>query len=43
VEVHRLGVFDNRVLRKVFGPEDAGGEAIGGWRKCIMRSAMISK
>jgi hypothetical protein len=30
-EGHRLRVFENRVLRKVFGPKR--DEVIGGWRK----------
>jgi hypothetical protein len=30
-EEHRLRVFENRVLRRVFGPK--GDEVIGGWRK----------
>jgi hypothetical protein len=30
-EEHRLGVFENRVLRKIFGPER--DELIAGWRK----------
>jgi hypothetical protein len=29
--LHRLGVFENRVLRRVFGPKK--GEVMGGWRK----------
>jgi hypothetical protein len=28
---HRLGVFENRVLRRIFRPK--GDEVIGGWRK----------
>jgi hypothetical protein len=28
---HRLRVFENRVLRGIFGPKR--GEVIGGWRK----------
>jgi hypothetical protein len=30
-EEHRLRVFENRVLRKVFGPKK--GVILGGWRK----------
>jgi hypothetical protein len=30
-EEHRLRVFENRVLRKIFGP--TRDEVIGGWRK----------
>jgi hypothetical protein len=30
-EEHRLRVFENRVLRRIFGPKR--GEVIGGWRK----------
>jgi hypothetical protein len=30
-EEHRLRVFENRVLRRIFGPKRA--EAMGGWRK----------
>jgi hypothetical protein len=30
-EEHRLRVFGNRVLRRIFGPK--GEELIGGWRK----------
>jgi hypothetical protein len=30
-EEHGLGVFGNRVLRRIFGPNR--GEIIGGWRK----------
>jgi hypothetical protein len=28
---HRLRVFENRVLRRIFGPKD--DEVTGGWRK----------
>jgi hypothetical protein len=31
MEEHRLRVFENRVLRKIFGPKR--DEVIGGWRK----------
>jgi hypothetical protein len=30
-EQHRLRVFENRVLRRIFGPKR--GEVTGGWRK----------
>jgi hypothetical protein len=30
-EVHRLRVFENRVLRRIFGPKTA--EVTGEWRK----------
>jgi hypothetical protein len=30
-EEHRLSVFENRVLRRIFGPKR--NEEIGGWRK----------
>jgi hypothetical protein len=30
-EEHRLGVFENRVQRRIFGPKR--NEIIGGWRK----------
>jgi hypothetical protein len=30
-EEHRLRVFENRVLRRIFGPKR--GEIIGGWRE----------
>jgi hypothetical protein len=30
-ELHRLRVFENRVLRGIFGPE--GEEVTGSWRK----------
>jgi hypothetical protein len=30
-EVHRLRVFENRVLTRIFGPKR--GEMTGGWRK----------
>jgi hypothetical protein len=37
-EEHRLRVFENRVLRRIFGPkrDDVTGEEIGG--NCIMMS-----
>jgi hypothetical protein len=30
-EEHRLGLFENRMLREIFGPN--GDEVIGCWRK----------
>jgi len=30
-EQHRLRVYENRVLRKIFGPQDK--EVMGGWSK----------
>jgi hypothetical protein len=30
-EEHRLSVFENRVLRRTFGPK--GEEVVGGWRR----------
>jgi hypothetical protein len=30
-EGHRLRVFENRVLRRIFGPKR--GEVMGGWRR----------
>jgi hypothetical protein len=30
-EEHKLGVFENRVLRRIFGPKRDG--VMGGWRK----------
>jgi hypothetical protein len=38
-EEHRLRVFENRVLRRIFGPERE--EVTGGWRKLHMRSCII--
>jgi hypothetical protein len=35
-EEHRLRVFENRVLRKIFGPQ--GNEVAGGGENYIMRS-----
>jgi hypothetical protein len=32
-ELHRFRVFENRVLRRIFGPKR--GEVIGGWRKLL--------
>jgi hypothetical protein len=31
IEEHGLWVYENRVLRRIFGPKR--GEVIGGWRK----------
>jgi hypothetical protein len=31
MEEHRLGVFENRVLRRIFGPKR--DDVTGGWRK----------
>jgi len=38
-EGRRLRVFENRVLRRIFGSKR--NEVIGKWRKYIMRSLMI--
>jgi hypothetical protein len=38
-EEHRLGVFENRVLRRIFGPKR--DEVTGEWRKLLMKSFMI--
>jgi hypothetical protein len=38
-EEHRLSVFENRELRRLFGPKR--GEVTGGWRNCIVRSCMV--
>jgi hypothetical protein len=35
-EEHRLKVFENRVLRRIFRPK--GDEMVGGWRNCVMRN-----
>jgi hypothetical protein len=32
-EEHRLRVFENRVLRRIFGPKRE--EVVGGWRRTI--------
>jgi hypothetical protein len=37
-EEHRLRVFENRVLRRIFGPKR--DEVTGGWRKMLMRSSI---
>jgi len=39
-EERRLGVFENRVLRRIFGPKR--DEVIGDWRKLQMRNLIIS-
>jgi hypothetical protein len=38
-EEHKLRVFENRALRRIFGPKR--DRVMGGWRKCIMRRCMI--
>jgi hypothetical protein len=35
-EEHRLKEFENRMVRRIFGPKR--DEVIGGWKNCIMRS-----
>jgi hypothetical protein len=35
-EEQRLRVFENRVLRRIFGPKRE--EVTRGWKNCIMRS-----
>jgi hypothetical protein len=37
-EKHRLRMFENRVLGRIFAPKR--DEATGGWRKCIMKSVI---
>jgi hypothetical protein len=39
-EEHRLRMFENRVVTRIFGPKR--DEVTGGWRKFIMRRSMIS-
>jgi hypothetical protein len=39
-EEHRLRVFENRVLRRIFGPKR--DEVTGEWRKLLARNLMIS-
>jgi hypothetical protein len=34
-EKYRLRLFENRVLRRIFGPK--WDEVTGGWRNCIIR------
>jgi hypothetical protein len=38
-EQHRLRVFENRVLRRIFGPKRV--EVMGEWRSCTMRNFII--
>jgi hypothetical protein len=38
-EEYRLTVFENRILRRIFGPKR--DEMIGEWRKLLTRSFMI--
>jgi hypothetical protein len=38
-EEHRLRVFENRVLRRIFGPKR--DEVAGGGENCIMRSCVV--
>ena len=38
-EEHKLSVFENRVLRRIFGPKRDG--VTGEWKNYIMRSLMI--
>jgi hypothetical protein len=38
-EAHRMGVFENRVLMKIFGQKR--NKVTGEWRNCIMKSFMI--
>jgi hypothetical protein len=38
-EEHRFRVFENRVLRRIFGPKR--DEVTGGGENCIMRSCMV--
>jgi hypothetical protein len=38
-EEQKLRVFENRVLRRIFGPKKDG--VTGGWRNCITRSFII--
>jgi hypothetical protein len=38
-EEHRLRVFENRVLRRIFGPERDEVKEVG--ENCIMRSCMV--
>jgi hypothetical protein len=39
MEGHRLRVFENRVLRRLFGPKRGG--VTGGGENCITRSCII--
>jgi hypothetical protein len=38
-EEHRLGVFENKLLRRIFGTKR--DEVTGEWKNSIMRSFMI--
>jgi hypothetical protein len=38
-EEHRLRVFENRMLRRIFGPKR--DEVTGEWRNCITKNFMI--
>jgi hypothetical protein len=38
-EEHRLRVFENRVLRRIFGPEGMKWEEDG--ENCIMRNSIV--
>jgi hypothetical protein len=38
-EEHRMRVFENRVLRRIFGP--MRDEVTGEWRSCTMRNFII--
>jgi hypothetical protein len=38
-EKHKLRVFENRVLRRIFGPKRF--EVTGEWKNYIMRNVMI--
>jgi hypothetical protein len=38
-EKHRLRVFENRVLRRIFGPKR--DEVTGEWRSCTMMNFII--
>jgi hypothetical protein len=38
-EEHRLRVFENRVLRRIFGPKRDEGQKVG--ENCIMRSCIV--
>jgi hypothetical protein len=38
-EEHKLRVFENRVLRKIFEPKR--DEVMGGWKNCITSSCTI--
>jgi putative heme degradation protein len=33
MEEHKLRVYENRVLRRIFGPKSEGEEARADWRK----------